>query len=538
MHNINKKKLPILISLSLIAIAIIIYIFLKISNSIEIVSANKFYDILNKNNLSFLYIKDNYIYAKTKNKEYKTLVNGINLQNLYKKYPIKIYPKSKNYLTYIAILLLFSILISILVILKRTTDGNNSILVQKDKNDILENRIEPTICSNISFEDVLGISDIKDDLVDIVNFLQNRASFIRKGIKIPKGVLLIGPPGVGKTLIAKAISSEANVPFFYHSGANFVQIYAGMGAKRVKELFNRAKEMAPSIIFIDEIDAVGKSRDKLNSDEREATLNQLLIEMDGFENSLGVVVIAATNRVDILDSALLRPGRFDRRIYIDLPNIKDREEIIQHYLKGKKYNFDIKEIAKITAGFSPASLEVLVNEALIYAYKNRKKEITLEDIYKIKDRVMYGKKRIKLLNEEEKEIQASYQIAKAVVAIWFGFEFDKLSLLNPLELKDEKLLKSKSYYEKLLIVYRAGDLYLYKKYKDFFEIEDKNIVLNLINKIRKLDIKNSYNLEDIDNKTVELLKSFEPIIKNLVIKLKTKEILDYKEIKKVINELF
>jgi ATP-dependent metalloprotease FtsH len=270
--------------------------------------------------------------------------------------------------------------------------------------------------SSITFKDVAGIQSVKEELEEVVDFLNSPKKYLKHGIKLPKGVLLVGPPGVGKTLIARAVAGEAKVPFLYQSGASFVHIYVGMGAKRVKELFSKAKAHAPAIIFIDEIDAVGKSRSGNSNDEREATLNELLTQMDGFDGDSGVIVIAATNKIEVLDEALLRAGRFDRRVFLGLPNIEDREKILSLYLKQKKYEFDIKELAFNTAGFSSAALATLINEALLNMVKRKESVLTAEDIETAKDKVEFGKKEKKILTTEQKEILAIYQACKAYIS--------------------------------------------------------------------------------------------------------------------------
>lgn len=310
--------------------------------------------------------------------------------------------------------------------------------------------------SNVRFSDVAGIKDVKFELGEIVDFLKNPAKYKKFGIKMPKGVLMVGPPGVGKTLVAKAVAGEANVPFFYQSGASFVQIYVGMGAKRVRELFLKAKAYAPSIIFIDEIDAVGKVRGGNRNDEREATLNQLLTEMDGFEDNSGVIVIAATNRIEMIDEALLRSGRFDRRIFLSMPDFADRVEILKTYLRGKNTDVDIDEIAKISVGFSGAALATLVNEAAIHTLRKNKETIELSDFENVLNNVLLGKKRTLSFNEEEKKIQALYQGAKALTAYWFGIEFEKISLLQDGFTTAERELESASSMLSHIKVYLAG----------------------------------------------------------------------------------
>ncbi len=284
--------------------------------------------------------------------------------------------------------------------------------------------------SDITFKDVGGIKDVKEELEEIIDFLKTPKKYRNFGAKMPKGVLLVGPPGVGKTMIAKAVAGEANVPFYYQSGASFVQIYVGMGAKRVRELFVQAKRNAPSIIFIDEIDAVGRARGGARNDEREATLNQLLTEMDGFEDSSGVVVIAATNKIEVLDSALLRSGRFDRRVFVDLPNIQERQLILDKHFEKMIHEVDTKEVAKMTVGFNGASLATLVNEAALEALRRNRHNISMEEVLAVKDKVVFGKRKLKSYTTEEKELQALYQAAKALSAYWFEVPFEKFTMIN------------------------------------------------------------------------------------------------------------
>ena len=277
------------------------------------------------------------------------------------------------------------------------------------------------IKDKITFDDVAGVEEAKEELIDVVNFLKDPKGFNDLGARMPKGVLLVGPPGTGKTLIARAVAGEANVPFHFISGSDFVELFVGVGAARVRDLFNKAKENSPSIIFIDEIDAVGRQRGAGlggGHDEREQTLNQLLVEMDGFDTSTGVIIMAATNRPDILDKALLRPGRFDKKVIIDSPDLKGREEILKIHMKGKKIGKDVNAevLARSTPGFVGADLENLINEAALLAARNKRPSINMEDCEEAIERVIAGPARkSRLISSKEKEIIAYHELGHAII---------------------------------------------------------------------------------------------------------------------------
>jgi cell division protease FtsH len=276
---------------------------------------------------------------------------------------------------------------------------------------------------DVTFEDAAGVDEAKQELVEVIEFLKEPGRFTELGGKMPKGVLLVGPPGTGKTLLAKAVAGESHVPFFSLSGSEFVEMFVGLGAARVRDLFVQAKQKAPCIIFIDELDALGKARGfgtVGGHDEREQTLNQLLVEMDGFDPTVGVILMAATNRPEILDPALLRPGRFDRHILVDRPDKRGREDILRVHLKGVKVveDLDVEAIASMTSGMVGADLANLINEAALLAVRRNKKEVGMAEFEEAVERVVAGlEKKNRLINKQEREIVAYHELGHAIVAL-------------------------------------------------------------------------------------------------------------------------
>ncbi|MCL4805513.1 MAG: ATP-dependent zinc metalloprotease FtsH [Anaerolineae bacterium] len=300
--------------------------------------------------------------------------------------------------------------------------GNNIFGFGRSRARNLNDTNRPTV----TFDDVAGVEEAKLELAEVVQFLREPEKFVQVGARIPKGVLMVGPPGTGKTLLARAVAGEAGVPFFHISGSEFVEMFVGVGASRVRDLFEKAKAAAPSIVFVDEIDAVGRQRGAGlggGHDEREQTLNQILVEMDGFDNQTNVIVIAATNRADILDPALLRPGRFDRKVFVDLPDIAGREKILQVHARGKPIAGEVnfKDTARLTAGFSGADLENLINEAAIFAARRSKRTIGLLEFQDAFDRVVMGPERqTRVMSEDDKMTVAYHEAGHAVVSFFLS----------------------------------------------------------------------------------------------------------------------
>lgn len=449
--ELNKKNIIIVVGI----ILCLLLAFVAVRNSPKNINLMQYDNLLQSNSIQNAVVDGDEVILKVGSGSYYVLKDSINLNELGQKVAIK---SSGDFNIFIWILF-FTFLIFAFFGFKFIKKGllkeTKNSLPQDDLNSMVTSAITPSI-SNVMFKDVAGIDEVKVELMEIVDFLKNPKAYKDLGIKMPKGVLMVGPPGVGKTLVAKAVAGEANVPFFYQSGASFVQIYVGMGAKRVRELFAKAKAYAPSIIFIDEIDAAGKTRGGGRSDEREATLNQLLTEMDGFEDNSGVIVIAATNKIEVIDEALLRSGRFDRRIFLGLPDLKDRTAILESYLKNKKHQVDIANLAVSTTGFSGAGLATLTNEAAINAFRNKRDFLNEDDFNEVKNRVLFGKKKLHSLSKDEKEIQSLYKAARAVAAYKLGIKFERISLLEDHILQSDDFLESKTVLLSKIKVLLAG----------------------------------------------------------------------------------
>lgn len=455
------KSQKLMLSFMALSIFIVLLAFGYMRITPKIIDLPTYNALLNSGAIQKAKVENDEVFLYGINDQFVIIKDGIDMSELLQKVPVEVARSNAFIDDMLIIVLLLGGLLALLLFArkKRAEDAKkeqeNAQKAYASYDPFLGNVIRP-VRAQVSFKDVAGIQDVKEELEEIVDFLKNPAKYKRYGISLPKGVLLVGPPGVGKTMIAKAVAGEASVPFFYQSGATFVQIYVGMGAKRVKELFSQAKAHAPSIIFIDEIDAVGKARGGLRNDEREATLNQLLTEMDGFEDSSGVIVIAATNKIEVIDEALLRSGRFDRRIFISLPDKHDRTEILKTYLRNKPSDINLEELANMSVGFSGAALATWVNEAAINALRRSSQTLETSDFIAVRQKVLLGKKKVLSFSNEEKKIQARYQAAKAVCAYWFEIDFDKVTIVND-RIKDmDREIESKTQMLSKLKVYLAG----------------------------------------------------------------------------------
>lgn len=417
--------------LMIVCISALMYVYAKNASQQHTATKSEFENLLNSQDLSIVYIKQNQeipsgsatlVDANGKEmlsnyyvSDINELIAQLNAKNI--DYSLSDVERSNNMLsTWIPIILTIGIFLFVLFFIQSRMGGANSKMM-----DFGKSRARRAVNVNIDFSKVAGLKEEKEDLEEVVDFLKSPGKYAKLGARIPKGILLVGRPGTGKTLLAKAVAGEAGVPFFSISGSDFVEMFVGVGASRVRDLFNDAKRNAPCIVFIDEIDAVARQRGSGlggSHDEREQTLNQLLVEMDGFGLYSGIIVLAATNRPDILDPAILRPGRFDRKIVVSPPDVKGREEILKVHAKDKPMSDDVDlvEIAKTTSGFTGADLENLLNEAAILAAKSGKKYISNDDIKQSFIKVGIGtEKKSKVVSDKERKITAYHEAGHAIL---------------------------------------------------------------------------------------------------------------------------
>jgi len=544
----NSKKIQIILSLLVVAVVLLAYgMFRDQDDLITHKQANALY---NKGIIEKIVLDGDYVHLKTADKGYKIYKDAINKASFFSKYPVEV-KESRAYLyDILSLLVLIGVFLFLFRFMKQSKlQQLRQIRAAKVDNAEVNEPVQ-ALTSNIRFSDVAGIKDVKEELEEIIDFLREPQKYRDMDIRLPKGVLLVGPPGVGKTFISKAVAGEAGVPFFYQSGASFVHIYVGMGAKRVSELFKKAKQMAPSIIFIDEIDAVGKSRGEFRNDEREATLNQLLTEMDGFEESSGVIVIGATNKIDVLDEALLRAGRFDRRIHISLPDLEDRAKTLELYLAHKPNEVDISHVAGMTVGFNSAALDTLTNEAAIFAMREGRAVVETSDFEAVREKVLSGKRKILSYTEEERKIQAVYQSAKAVIATWLDVEFEKIGIVNTRLITQEHEILSRSKLLNRIKVYLAGSIATQIQYNEQFTNARSDIILakELVHKViyeyamSENFIVTPYQEEELMKESVSevkaLLKTLEKALTEVSAYLLIHENITHDECKDILREIF
>ena len=530
-------------------IALVLFAILR--DNAQSITLNQAQHLLEKQGVKEVIASKEFVYLKTENGLYKIASSQVT-PKMFINHKVEVESGSGTFV-YILFFILFLGIASFVLRWWQKSNATGEVFRSSAKNTATELEINApvqAIKSDVTFEDIGGISEVKIELEEIIDFMKNPKRYKSFGARMPRGVLLVGPPGVGKTMIAKAVANAAGVPFYYQSGASFVQIYVGMGAKRVHELFMAAKNNAPSIIFIDEIDAVGKKRDGNRSDEREATLNQLLTEMDGFEGSSGVIVVAATNKIEVLDSALLRAGRFDRRIFVELPTKKERASILSKYLKKVPNDVDVEAVANMTVGFNGAALAALVNEAALLSLRQHNFQVTLEHFHQVKDKVMFGKKKLQMLNDEQKKYRITYQAAKVVCATYFDLPFEKLLLSNEklTPATTEPLLKHEI--ESRIKMLLAGIAACSIKFNEHSSSakEDLDEAKELTKSMcyeygmgeALIASKNEEEIliEKLYIQTKKLLESMQSVVDKVELVLFERESITKEEVKKYINEIF
>lgn len=521
-----------------LAVLCLLFGILYFKNEPKYINKNLYEGLLSQNLIQKAVMEGDKILLKAAGESYAIIKEGVDLGELLSKVPVETRQDNSLWIFLVFAAFLLTLFLSLGYFNRKKQFEQFPI----SKNPIPQgssfeySNIKPVI-SSINFNDVAGVDEVKLELSELVDFLKNPKKYREFGVKMPKGVLMIGPPGVGKTLIAKAVAGEAGVPFFYQSGSSFVEIYVGMGAKRVRELFSKAKMMAPSIIFIDEIDAVGKARGELSNVERDSTLNQLLTQMDGFEDNSGVIVIAATNKIELIDSALLRSGRFDRRIFLSLPDFKDRLKILEIYMRDKRNNVSLSKIAKVSVGFSGAGLETLVNEAAINALRRNSDLVEENDFYAVLSKVLLGKKKILSFNENEKRIQAIYQAAKALSAYYFDITFEKITLIEDRFKEYEHNIKSKSELMNKIKVYLAGSSAMKLIYNETYTNSQGDFlkVKELLDFMLSFGMIEEPNLDEQKKELDEFLSPMKDKILKLAEILLEKERLDYEDVKALVQ---
>ena len=549
----SKINRIILVVSAFLIVALVLFAALR--DNADAITLSEARTLLNHREVNKVIVTKEYVYLKTDKGYYKIASSQVT-PKMFVDYKVEVGGESNNIIIYILFLVLFLGIGSLVFKFLQKRGFFHRIEYTNAQNGsasaasfAINSPIE-AIKSDVSFDDIGGISDVKIELEEIIDFMKNPKRYKNFGARMPRGVLLVGPPGVGKTMIAKAVANAADVPFYYQSGASFVQIYVGMGAKRVHELFAAAKKNAPSIIFIDEIDAVGKKRDGQRNDEREATLNQLLTEMDGFEGSSGVIVVAATNKIDVLDPALLRAGRFDRRVFVELPTKREREAILMKYLSKVPHELDVSVVANMTVGFNGAALATLVNEAALLALRQNDFHVTLDHFYQVKDKVMFGKKKLKMLNDKQKAYRITYQAGKVIVATYYDLPFEKLMLSNEklTPATDEPFIKQELEARVKMLI--AGSVACDMKYKEHASSakndldEAKEIVRKMIQEygmgsaLIVSEEEEELLLVRLYEETTVLLKSLIDVVKNVESVLQDRESITKEEVKQYINEVF
>ena len=547
----SKTNRIALVASAFVIVALVLFAILR--DNADAITLSQANSLLQNKEVTKVIVTKEYVYLKTKNGFYKIASSQVT-PRMFVDYKVEVGNES-NIIVYILFIVLFLGIGSLLVKFLQQRGFLSTFQITKTKDTQSTNTLElnapiEATKSDVSFDDIGGISDVKIELEEIIDFMKNPKRYKNFGARLPRGVLLVGPPGVGKTMIAKAVANAADVPFYYQSGASFVQIYVGMGAKRVHELFAAAKKNAPSIIFIDEIDAVGKKRDGQRNDEREATLNQLLTEMDGFEGSSSVIVVAATNKIDVLDPALLRAGRFDRRVFVELPTKKERESILMKYLAKVPHELDVSVIANMTVGFNGAALAALVNEAALLALRQNDFHVTIEHFYQVKDKVMFGKKKLQMLNDKQKAYRVTYQAGKVIVATYFDLPFEKLMLSNEklTPATDEPFIKQELEARVKMLI--AGSVACDMKFNEHASSakndldEAKEIAKKMCQEygmgssIIPQEHEEELILKRLYEETTLLLESLGAVMQNVEAVLQDRESITKEEVKKYINEIF